>query len=138
MSSITPTSAGDVKIVKRQFSLRALFIFSVTVGCWFGLFRAMPHVAIFVSGFLVAGFSTFLTITSFKHSPRITQICLAFFALLAWSYLYVVSIGPVIALEGSVLGLGNDLFEFIYRPVIWLHDATPLEKPLERYAQGWQ
>jgi hypothetical protein len=24
-----------------------------------------------------------------------------------------------------------------YRPVIWLHDHTPLEKPLERYVHWW-
>jgi len=47
------------------------------------------------------------------------------------------SIGPIVAFGESVLDLENGIFEFIYAPVIWLHDTTMLEEPLEEYAELW-
>jgi hypothetical protein len=46
--------------------------------------------------------------------------------------LYVLSIGPVgLFCEGA--GIGNDVLRKVYLPVIWLHDYTPLQFPLEAY-----
>lgn len=51
--------------------------------------------------------------------------------------LYVLSIGPVAA---SFKMMGNPppsyLMQF-YVPVIWLHEHTPLKKPLEAYVKLW-
>jgi hypothetical protein len=50
--------------------------------------------------------------------------------------LYVLSIGPVarMAEEGY---LPRDSVRPLYSPVIWLHDHTPLQKPLEWYGAMW-
>ena len=50
--------------------------------------------------------------------------------------LYVLSIGPVVALVEKT-GVGDEAARVFYAPVIWLHDNTPLEKPLEAYAELW-
>ena len=50
--------------------------------------------------------------------------------------LYVLSIGPVVALVEKT-GVGGEEARVFYAPVIWLHDNTPLEKPLEAYAELW-
>nr|CAA9229153.1 hypothetical protein AVDCRST_MAG63-883 [uncultured Armatimonadetes bacterium] len=56
--------------------------------------------------------------------------------------LYVLSVGPVILAVNrgrgqawvvwSVVGLDR-----IYGPVKWLHDETPLKRPLGRYVEWW-
>jgi hypothetical protein len=50
--------------------------------------------------------------------------------------LYVLSIGPVVAVVEKT-GTGREAVVIFYAPVIWLHDNTPLEKPLEKYAEFW-
>ena len=55
--------------------------------------------------------------------------------ILAAPLLYILSIGPALMFLGTWWSL--DVFEVIYAPVIWLHDHTPLEKPLEWYLQLW-
>jgi len=49
---------------------------------------------------------------------------------------YVLSVGPVVAIIEKT-GRGREAAVIFYAPVIWLHDNTPLEKPLERYAELW-
>lgn len=50
--------------------------------------------------------------------------------------LYVFSIGPV-AKTVDLLGLPREPAKAFYAPVIWLHDHTPLKKPLEWYLAVW-
>jgi hypothetical protein len=57
--------------------------------------------------------------------------------------LYVLSIGPaakIVGSNGSFLGSNGSAiatFGRIYAPVIWLHDHTPLSKPLDAYVSLW-
>lgn len=61
---------------------------------------------------------------------------LAVSLLVALPLLYILSIGPVaLLLEKSPSG-GRYLQEF-YLPVIWLHNHTILQKPLEMYIRLW-
>ncbi len=55
---------------------------------------------------------------------------------LAAPLLYILSIGPVLRFGGKTL-LSLEVVEVIYAPVIWLHDHTPLKKPLEWYVDWW-
>lgn len=48
--------------------------------------------------------------------------------------LYVLSIGPV-ALFCEKTKVGEAFFQTVYRPVFWLHDHTPMKKPLEAYVR---
>lgn len=50
--------------------------------------------------------------------------------------LYVLSVAPVAALA-EVLDLPRDSVKRVYAPVRWLHDHTPLRKPLEWYMELW-
>jgi hypothetical protein len=56
--------------------------------------------------------------------------------LIALPLLYVLSIGPV-ALCAKKTSTDPQTLRVFYRPVIWLHDHTPLEKPLELYINLW-
>ena len=49
--------------------------------------------------------------------------------------LYVLSIGPVVAVAGKNQAKVATIH--VYGPVIWLHNKTPLKKPLELYAKMW-
>ena len=54
--------------------------------------------------------------------------------------LYVLSIGPaVLILEAT--GPNHELEEaarVFYLPLIWLHENTPLRKPLDAYVEFWE
>ena len=56
---------------------------------------------------------------------------------LAIPLLYVLSCGPAIFLIEKTHA-NSDAFEKIYAPLVWLHDHTPMKKPLEVYAEFWQ
>ena len=57
-------------------------------------------------------------------------------AFVAVPLLYVLSIGPV-AKMFKINRSSGDTFGRIYAPVIWLHDHTLLEEPLEAYVGFW-
>jgi hypothetical protein len=67
-----------------------------------------------------------------KGSPAIWVIALLVFLPIG----YVLSIGPVVAIAERNK-VGEETVKIFYTPVIWLHDHTVLEKPLEWYAQLW-
>jgi hypothetical protein len=51
--------------------------------------------------------------------------------------LYVLSIAPVAKFLVKRNAMAGSAFRQIYGPVIWLHDHTPLKKPLEAYVALW-
>jgi hypothetical protein len=53
-----------------------------------------------------------------------------------WFGIYILSIGPVVAIVESVK-VGKDAARAFYDPVVWLHDHTILEGPLEWYSSIW-
>jgi len=57
--------------------------------------------------------------------------------LIALPLLYVLSIGPVAAITIRTSRSDREFVEQFYAPVIWLHDHTPLKKPLEYYVMFW-
>ncbi|MGI9430173.1 MAG: hypothetical protein ACR2NM_16045, partial [Bythopirellula sp.] len=140
--SITHPIASDdpdeQPIGKTQFSLRSLLIITTAVGCWFGVLRIAPHVAILLLGIALAALSTWLLIRSWRPDASPTfQVSAYMFAAVAWTLLYVLSIGPVVAIVGTAGGpLDNGLRAF-YTPVKWLHDTTPLKELLEAYGRLW-
>jgi len=50
--------------------------------------------------------------------------------------LYVLSIGPAAGLARR-FGVAKGPLTTLYAPVIWLHDHTPLKRPLEWYVDLW-
>jgi hypothetical protein len=61
-------------------------------------------------------------------------------ALIALPLLYVFSVGPVSYFAARSGGTASwlDAAKTVYAPLIWLHDNTPLKKPLEWYTQKWE
>jgi hypothetical protein len=50
--------------------------------------------------------------------------------------IYLLSIGPV-ALYVNKHESSEEFFGVVYAPVIWLHDHTFLEEPIEWYVEFW-
>jgi len=51
-------------------------------------------------------------------------------------FIYILSIGPV-ALLSKKTGGPRQTIRNLYFPVIWLHEHTPLKRPLEIYVSLW-
>jgi len=69
-----------------------------------------------------------------KSHSRTLSLAVAF--LIALPLLYILSIGPVALISQKMLGGTQKIREF-YLPVIWLHEHTILEKPLDMYIELW-
>ena len=57
-------------------------------------------------------------------------------AIILAPLLYVLSVGPAVWVARSNPAL-VPLVRAAYAPVTWLHDHTPLKRPLEEYVQRW-
>lgn len=55
--------------------------------------------------------------------------------------IYVLSIGPVawglVHWPGGVPVPMQEGVALVYKPLDWLHDSTPMKKPLEKYVELW-
>ena len=53
--------------------------------------------------------------------------------------LYVLSIGPVagLGMRGTIPKSATQWLFVFYMPVAWLHEFTPLQKPLDLYTDWW-
>jgi hypothetical protein len=51
--------------------------------------------------------------------------------------LYTLSVGPTAYIQRRT-GARGDAVRAFYAPLIWLHDNTPMEKPLEWYTGQWE
>lgn len=126
------------ELPSRQFSLRLLLAATATAACWFSIFRSYPHVAMLLSGIALASITTILFVGSpLKCYSQFWRLMLAMPLMASWFYLYILSIGPAIAIEILIFGSHNQRLQFLYAPVIWLHYNTPLAKPLEEYTTWW-
>lgn len=74
---------------------------------------------------------------SHEHPQESRRSSLGWFGLVVFlPLLYVLSIGPVGAMAFNNPKAIDGLRKF-YAPVIWLHDHTPVKKPLETYVELW-
>jgi len=68
-----------------------------------------------------------------SHSRTLSVVIGILVALLL---VYILSVGPV-ALCCEKMHVNSATVRQFYLPVIWLHDNTPLQKPLEMYIELW-
>ncbi len=91
-----------------------------------------------LSGIALASITTILFVGSrLKYYRQFWRLMLAMPLMASWFYLYILSIGPAVAIEILIFRSSNQRLQFLYAPVIWLHDNTPLAKPLEEYTSWW-
>ena len=62
---------------------------------------------------------------------RSLELCFVIVGLILF---YIASVGPVAWLWYK-MNWNIKLFRYLYAPVIWLHDHTPLETPLEWWVE---
>ncbi len=119
-----------------RYSIRNLLFVTAGIGCWCALFQMLPHLAIFVSGIILAAISTALWARNRRLAKgRVSGLAVLLFAVTSWLYFYIVSIGPAIRINGEYHDRRDIMV--VYAPVGWLHAATPLRKPLDEYAKWW-
>jgi hypothetical protein len=120
----------------RKFSIRHLLLVTAVVGVWCGLYQLAPHIAIFVSGLLIAGFATHCWLTVRLRPISIgLRMIVVLFVLSSWAYLYVLCIGPARVLTSEHQDR-SDIVQ-VFAPIGWLHANTPLREPLQRYCELW-
>lgn len=129
---------GDQKHV--TFKLWHLFALVTSSACLLALYQHSQNVAILTS---IAVFPTFATLVGssrlrgcFVNGSIINRISLIALLCFTWLSFYILSIGPIVALIEN-LNIEKGSVETFYGPVIWLHDETLLEKPLEWYSDLW-
>lgn len=68
-----------------------------------------------------------------SREPRNRDSLFAALAILVMLVVfYFASVGPVVMLSEQS-GIGRNAVRVVYAPLVWLHDKTPLKKPLEWY-----
>ena len=75
------------------------------------------------------------------HHPRgrSGHLAIVVALVIAVPALYVLSVGPVgMLVEKGHLGQTTaGVLEGLYAPLVWLHEHTPLRRPLDWYARLW-
>lgn len=66
-----------------------------------------------------------------------STVAIALLLVLMVLVLYVLSLGPAVMLTDNGY-LDDDVARFVYSPLIWLHEHTPLRKPLDFYVELWE
>lgn len=75
--------------------------------------------------------------TDGKRSRGGTWVLVTTTIVLLLPLLYVLSIGPVARCAAARPDDDHAALERFYAPVVWLHDHTFLEQPLEWYVNLW-
>jgi len=128
-----------------QFSVRSLLVLTFAVAVWLSICRMVPqHIAVFLLGIILAAGATYSLIRlkrkvrgcRLRRLDRLAFAVLWTLTLFSWAFFYVVSVGPVVAVAHTA-GIHDEPLRLFYAPVKWLHDLTPLAKPLEAYAEAW-
>ena len=71
-----------------------------------------------------------------SRSSGSAALALIVAALLAAPMLYLLSVGPAVWLVNQQY-FHESTFESLYAPLVWLHENTLAEKPLEWYVELW-
>jgi len=65
-----------------------------------------------------------------------TGICILLIVTIP--FLYILLLGPAIRWHDACPKPMQKVIEITYTPIIWLHENTPLEGPLEKYVELWE
>ncbi len=69
-------------------------------------------------------------ITPYENAGGGWRILILCFVIVGLIPFYIASVGPAVWLWNK-MGWDFELFRYLYAPVIWLHENTPLETPIE-------
>ena len=140
----TDISQSSHSPASMTFRLWHLFLLMSAVAAWCTVLRSSPNLTLVLGVSIVPGMVSLIIASRVRYRRvadlSIFRACLLLLAASGiWFGIYILSIGPVIALVESV-NVGRDAARAFYDPVIWLHGNTILEGPLEWYSNvwGWQ
>lgn len=118
-----------------QFSLRALFLLTLSVAALAALARVAAQLDVLVLGILAPIWNTTRAIKFLRHTRRV-PISTSIGLVLSWCILYVVSAGPALLVLDQK-GWMEPMFARFYAPLDWIYDRTPLRDALEWYLEFW-
>jgi hypothetical protein len=124
-----------------SFRLSTLLICVTLCAVWLGILVYFPQPAVLIAIAVVPACGTVGILRVRRRSRGLDlqpkeRWAWFFCAAMAWLGLYILSLGPVVAfaLDGDI---DSDAAHFVYAPIWWLHDETPLKGVLEWYGELW-
>jgi hypothetical protein len=117
-----------------QFSLRAMFLLTLSAAALAAIARVAAQLDIFVVGVAAAVWSTRGAVTARRRARRLSVRSWMALAL-SWCAFYVVSVGPAIVVANRFLWTVAPLTT-IYAPMSWLYDQQ-LDGVLWWYVEFW-
>ena len=122
-----------------SFRLKHLFIATAVAALWLAVLQASPSIALITLALIVPSLVTWLTFLLCRARLSCSKNLLGAVLLTSWITTYLLFHGPFVPLIG-ILGAERNTFEIVYFPLLWLHENTVLQGPLNWYANiwGWQ
>lgn len=119
-----------------RFSLLTLLSIVSLAAIYCTLVLHVPHLVVFVG---VATATVWLTVRMIRQKLSQQKIHwrLLTATVFAWGLMYVVSFGPAAVSIRNYDDPQLQTVRTMYAPVIWLHNNTPLQGPLEIYVRMW-
>ena len=121
------------------FKLWHIFALVTFAACLITLFQRSLILAILTSISVFPALVTLVGVSRlrgyFVNGSIICRISLVATLCFAWLSFYILSSPPIHRLTHDYVGNGWE--DWLYWPIIWLHERTVLEKPLEWYMRLW-
>ena len=134
MIDAVTTSVGRMHS-RWQFSLRAMFLLTLSTAALAAIGRVAAQLDVLVVGVASAIWSTRGVVRIWRRTRAVSALSLLMMAL-SWSMFYVVSIGPAILIAES-FAWTKPAIKTLYGPLDWAFVNTPLRDALGWYVVFW-
>ena len=97
----------------------------------------IPHIGIAITPVLALAISIYSRMMMREYWARSARLMSSLCIFASAIFLYLVSYGPVIAMDFATLRMGPQVFRIVYLPVFLLHQHKILHEQIEWYSIQW-